>query len=110
MDENQNIPVEYVNIKPWRLRLRLPIIFMAVFALFGAVFIAASQASPAPPNGYFEIITYEGSVTPGREIGSVNVSVNPGGSTKACVNGSGTTDPAGGPNHGHIKLTCPASA
>lgn len=110
MDEKQNIPVEKIDIKSSRFKLRLPIIFMAVFALFGAIFITASQASPAPPNGYFEIVTYEGSVTPGREIGSVNVSVNPGGSGRACVVGSGTTDPAGGPNHGHIRLTCPASA
>lgn len=110
MDQNQNIPVEKLYIKPRRYLFRMPVIFMAVFALFGAVFITASQASPAPPNGYFEIVTYEGSVTPGREIGSVNVSVNPGGSGRACVVGSGTTDPAGGPNHGHIRLTCPASA
>lgn len=110
MDEKQNIPIEKIDIKSNRLKFRLPIIFMAVFALFGAVFITASQASPAPPNGYFEIVTYEGSVTPGREIGSVNVSVTPGGSGKPCIIGSGTTDPAGGPNHGHIRLTCPASA
>lgn len=87
------------------------VIFVTVFSLMGVGYVYAGQAASTPPNGYFEIVTYQGSVAPGNEIGGVQVIISPGGSGVECeYDGIGTTDTNGGPNHGHKKMTCPASS
>ena len=70
----------------------------------------SSQNAPSgTPNGTLDIVTYENSVKDGNEIGSVKVVVDQGGSGVQCSNRSGTTDPGGGNNHGHVHLSCPAA-
>lgn len=47
------------------------------------------------------------SIFGGNEIGSVNVVTNEGGSGAQCSPRSGTTYAGSGPDHGHLRLTCP---
>ncbi len=71
------------------------------------------DATPAPagaPNGTVDIVTYDGSVGTGNEIGSVDVAVDQGGSGVQCSPSTGTTQAGTGDNHGHVHLTCPAAA
>jgi hypothetical protein len=53
---------------------------------------------------------YSTSLYNGNELGSVRVETAQGGSGVDCSPTSGTTDPNGGSNHGHVHLTCPAAS
>lgn len=47
------------------------------------------------------------SIFGGNEIGSVSISTNEAGSGAQCSPRSGTTFAGSGPDHGHLRLTCP---
>jgi hypothetical protein len=71
------------------------------------------QDKPTPtkaPDGTLDIVTYEGSVKDGNEVGNIKVTTDQGGSGVQCDSRSGYTDTTKGKNYGHVHLNCPAGA